>query len=137
MRTAHPFPFLLHRALRQASLYGGLALAASAAFAQSPASAASASLPDPATLRELQHTPLPSGGGWVTEPVDWRTAHSAVAQFPRGHADVLRWEAAQAQAQQAAAPMPAATAAAPAHAACPMMASPPASQPAHHHGGQP
>lgn len=24
---------------------------------------------------------------------DWRAAHRAVAAFPRGHADIVRWEA--------------------------------------------
>ena len=53
-------------------------------------------------------------GEIATDTADWRAANAAVAAFPRGHADVLRWEAAQ------AAPHPAPAAAAP-----------------HHHGGQP
>lgn len=36
-------------------------------------------------------------------PVDWKRANEAVAEFPRGHADVLKWE----QAQPASAAMPA------------------------------
>lgn len=33
---------------------------------------------------------------------DWRQANETVRQFPRGHADVLRWEAAQTRPQSAA-----------------------------------
>ena len=29
----------------------------------------------------------------ATELVNWREANTAVAEFPRGHVDILRWEA--------------------------------------------
>lgn len=37
---------------------------------------------------------------------DWRQANETVGQFPRGHADVLRWESAQPAAASAQAPTP-------------------------------
>jgi hypothetical protein len=33
--------------------------------------------------------------GVETRSLDWKRAHADVAQFPRGHADVLKWERAQ------------------------------------------
>ena len=30
-----------------------------------------------------------------TPPMDWRQANESVAAFPRGHADILAWEARQ------------------------------------------
>lgn len=45
---------------------------------------------------------------------DWKKANAAVAQFPRGHADLLKWEAQQrpdAPAAAASAPRAAASAA--------------------------
>ena len=41
----------------------------------------------------LRHPPLPPGGAIATELVIWREANTAVAEFPRGHVDILRWEA--------------------------------------------
>lgn len=53
----------------------------------------------------LRHSPLPPSGAIAQEWTDWREANAAVAEFPRGHMDILRWEAEQAgQAGQAAAP---------------------------------
>lgn len=50
---------------------------------------AAASLP-------LRHAALPPSGAVETELTDWRQANAAVAEFPNGHVDILRWEAAQA-----------------------------------------
>lgn len=50
---------------------------------------AAASLP-------LRHAALPASGAVETELTDWRKANAAVAEFPNGHMDILRWEAAQA-----------------------------------------
>lgn len=47
--------------------------------------------------------PLPDAD---TPPADWRTAHQAVAAFPRGHADIVRWEAGQGPASAGAPPAP-------------------------------
>ncbi|MDH1292746.1 hypothetical protein N5C43_15995 [Comamonas terrigena] len=61
----------------------------------------------------------------------WQAANAAVAQFPRGHADVLQREKAQAGTPPAASahhpPAPAAPTAAPAAG----------EHQGHHHGGQP
>lgn len=43
----------------------------------------------------LQHRPLPTSGAIVAQPSDWKAANAAVAEFPRGHGDVLKWEKAQ------------------------------------------
>lgn len=173
MRAAHPFHHFPLFALRRAGLGACCALAAAwipLAHAQTaplpahapPASHTALALDPAAPSRALHHTSLPASGSLVAQPGDWRTANAAVADFPRGHADVLRWEAAQ--APHAAAPQPAAVTQAataptassppptvPPHAACPMMATmtmgqpgtaapanPLAGMPAHHrHGGQP
>lgn len=74
----------------------------------------------------LQHPALPASGGVEQANTPWADANAAVAAFPRGHADVLRWEAAQ-RAAPAAAAVPAA-------ATTPTRPAAPA--PTHHHGGQ-
>ena len=38
--------------------------------------------------------------GVETQTLDWKRANADVAQFPRGHADVLKWEQAAARAAQ-------------------------------------
>ena len=35
---------------------------------------------------------LPAPGGVAELDIPWRQANEAVARFPRGHADVLKWE---------------------------------------------
>nr|WP_180317476.1 hypothetical protein [Delftia acidovorans] len=87
--------------------FGLAALAASspAAWAQAhdgslpPASSSSAGLTgaiDPAAASlPLGHAALPASGAVETELTDWRQANAAVAEFPNGHMDILRWEAAQ------------------------------------------
>lgn len=60
-----------------------------------PPAAANAWLDPAATARPLIHRPLPPGGMVVDTPQDWRAANAAVAAFPRGHSDVVRWEAGQ------------------------------------------
>jgi hypothetical protein len=89
MRSAH----ILSSLTAAASL-----AAASAAWALPPVA-------DPAAATAaLQHRPLPASGGVETTSMEWRDANAAVGAFPRGHADLLRWEAAQsAQAGQPAA----------------------------------
>ena len=76
-------------------LWLGLAFAqASATPGTPPGTAPSVLNPDAATLA-LHHSPLPAAMPLAAEVGDWRAAHAAVARFPRGHADVLRWEKAQ------------------------------------------
>lgn len=139
-----------------------LSVAPAWAIAQTPPSSNAPVAESATQQRALVHTPLPSSGTIVASPQDWRAAHAAVAEFPRGHADVVRWEAAQKTEPHAGA-APATTvpstgqAVQTAHpaAACPMMAnlaaghhgaaasSTPADTAAnrpgsaHHHGGQP
>lgn len=43
----------------------------------------------------LLHQPLAASGAIVVQPGDWKAANAAVAEFPRGHGDVLKWEKAQ------------------------------------------
>ena len=110
----------------------------------------------------LQHPALPASGGVEQTNTPWADANAAVAAFPRGHADVLRWEAAERAA--AAAPATATPAMHPQGGAMAMamphgmhhsaasptdsasaqpgtaqpqapQASPAAPAPAHHHGG--
>jgi len=92
-----------------APLWLALALSAPAvALAQTPGQRAA----DPSTPVQplsLPAAPAPSSLEAIELPADieraraiWRRANERVAEFPRGHADLLRWEAAQ-----PAAPVPA------------------------------
>lgn len=122
MRQAHSSPFRgrVARCCLAALLAScGLPLAAKA----EPQASAPAQPTDPAApSAALQHQSLPSSGSLVSQPSDWRAANTAVAAFPRGHADVVQWEKAQASGKAPAAPAVHAPQATPAH---------------HHHGGQP
>ena len=40
-----------------------------------------------------------SPAGVETQSVDWKKANADVAQFPRGHVDILKWEEAQGKAK--------------------------------------
>lgn len=90
------------RLTRLLPLWGLAGWAWTAAWAQTSVppvfatpAAAAAWLDPAAPSRPLHHLPLPYSGAVSYAPQDWRAAHAAVAEFPRGHADVLRWEAAQ------------------------------------------
>ncbi len=67
---------------------GSLPTASSSAGLTGAIDPAAASLP-------LRHAALPASGAVETELTDWRQANAAVAEFPNGHMDILRWEAAQ------------------------------------------
>ena len=86
-------------------------IAAEAATTNASASASASASPavlDPAApSAPLHHRALPTSGAIVTQPGDWKAANAAVAQFPRGHADVLKWEKAQAKVSEKASPTPA------------------------------
>ncbi len=98
-------------------------LAPSLALAQSPplpafdfSGAADGAAP-PAPLVYQGVAPRPAGPTLPAQQLgaqDWRAANAAVARFARGHADIVGWEAAQAQAGTGAtgAAAPAAAAAA-------------------------
>ena len=112
-------------------------LAPSLALAQSPplpafdfSGAADGAAP-PAPLVYQGVAPRPAGPTLPAQQLgaqDWRAANAAVARFARGHADIVGWEAAQAQAGTGAtgatgAAAPAAAAAATAAAAAAMQHS--------------
>lgn len=42
--------------------------------------------------------------GVETDTLDWKSANTQVGQFPRGHIDILKWEAAQRKAAAPATP---------------------------------
>ncbi|MEX8194263.1 hypothetical protein [Comamonas guangdongensis] len=96
MRPAHPI-FLTTTAVA--------ALAALSLPAQSgtpaqatPSTAADKVFSPSAPTLPLRHQPLAASGAIVAQPGDWKAANAAVAEFPRGHADVLKWEKARAAA---------------------------------------
>lgn len=68
---------------------------------------------DPATPVPVQpyRSSLPAAPGPVdSQRTEWRAANAVVAQFPRGHADLLAWEERQAASNgtaDAPAPVPA------------------------------
>lgn len=70
----------------------------------------------PATALEYRSAFQGIPSGVEEETVDWKKANADVAQFPRGHIDLLKWEEAQggAAAPASSAPAPAAAAPAPA-----------------------
>lgn len=59
--------------------------------------ASTPSTPVPTVLYRSSFSGLPTGVEQAV--VDWRAANTAVAQFPRGHADLLKWEEEQARKQ--------------------------------------
>ena len=70
-------------------------IAAEAATTTASASASPAVLDPAAPSAPLHHSALPTSGAIVTQPGDWKAANASVAEFPRGHGDVLKWEKAQ------------------------------------------
>ena len=77
------------------------------ASASVSASTSPAVLVPAAPSAPLHHSALPPSGAIVAQPGDWKAANAAVALFPRGHADVLKWEKAQAKVSEKASPTPA------------------------------
>lgn len=96
--------------MRSAHIVSTLMVAASlAATITTSAAWALPPVADPASATPtLPYQPLPASGGVETTPTAWREANAAVGAFPRGHADLLRWEAAQSALadQSAASPHP-------------------------------
>jgi hypothetical protein len=62
--------------------------------------AADAAVPVPPTVYRSAFAGVPAGV--EQDLVDWKQANTLVGQFPRGHADLLKWE----QAQPPATPQP-------------------------------
>ena len=92
MRKAHPLSLMAIVLVAAASPL---------AFAQTAPSQVSTQAQDnrvfspSAPTLPLQHQPLAASGAIVAQPGDWKAANAAVAEFPRGHGDVLKWEKAQ------------------------------------------
>lgn len=63
---------------------------------QPTAQAASPDTPVPPALHRSAFADLPAGVEQTS--VDWKTSNAIVGQFPRGHADLLKWERAQEKA---------------------------------------
>ena len=104
MRPAHYFTIC---ALLFAGATSALpSLAAEPHLAPAAAKTAVAVFNPAAPTAPLQHQPLATSGAIVTQPGDWKAANAAVAQFPRGHADVLKWEKAQSTVPSQATPAP-------------------------------
>lgn len=61
--------------------------------AQDVQQAAAAANPDaPAAALSYQALPALGASALVRELDDWRQANATVGQFPRGHADIVKWE---------------------------------------------
>ena len=104
MRHAHSILLCSLAFFAGMSTLPGIAAEAATTNASAPASLA---VLDPAApSASLHHSALPTSGAIVTQPGDWKAANAAVAQFPRGHADVLKWEKAQSTAPSQATPAP-------------------------------
>lgn len=99
MRIAHFFTAWCAAAMAAATPWAGAQTpqppAAPADAAASHAPAAADWLNPSAPSRPLQHHSLPTSGGIAPDTLTWPSANAAVGAFPRGHADVLKWEAAQ------------------------------------------
>lgn len=67
------------------------------AWAQAPATLHLATDPAAAAV-PLHHQPMSASGEVEAAQTDWRSANEAVADFPRGHVDILAWEVGQARA---------------------------------------
>lgn len=81
------------------SAFACLPIVAAAQPAATPATDPSAPVPAVAYRSVFADTPR----GVETESIDWTAANTLVGQFTRGHIDILKWEAAQARAKEAAA----------------------------------
>ena len=91
-----PFSFLLPARLAALALLGPCLALAQNAATETVADAANPAAPAaPMPYRSMadQAPVVPDGA-----VVDWRAAHAAVGEFPRGHADIVAWEAAQSAA---------------------------------------
>ena len=122
---AQPFPHMAALAMCTALAWPWPAQAQPAAQAPSPLDTTAPHLP-------LQHMPLAASGPVEQGNTPWREANTAVSAFPQGHADVLRWEAAQTQRAQPTQPMRDGM-----HAPANVPASAPSAGHTHHHGGRP
>lgn len=96
MRQAHLLAPLWLAALLAASPPIHAQVRDGRAAPQAPAALLPSALDPSAPQLPLRHKALQPSGAVSQEWADWREAHAAVAEFPRGHVDILRWEAGQA-----------------------------------------
>lgn len=133
LQSVAPFP--LRRPAFAAPLL--LALSCSASLAQT--GGASAADPSAASAPLVHQALEPSPFEPAPPMLAWKDANKAVASFPRGHADIVAWEAAQ--TADGINPQPHhgghSTHAAPRHSATPPAKPPTAQSHRHHHGGRP
>ena len=94
MRKAHPLSLTAIVLVVAASPLAFAQTTAAQPQASTPAQDNRVFSPSAPTL-PLQHQPLTASGAIVAQPGDWKAANAAVAEFPRGHGDVLKWEKAQ------------------------------------------
>ena len=92
MRKAHPLSLT---ALVLVAAASPLALAQTAPSQVSTQAQDHRVVSPSAPTLPLQHQPLAASGAIVAQPGGWKAANAAVAEFPRGHGDVLKWEKAQ------------------------------------------
>ena len=107
MRHAHSILLCSLAFFAGMSTLPGIAAEAATTNTSASASASPAVLDPAAPSAPLHHRALPTSGAIVSQLGDWRAASAAVAQFPGGHADVLKWEKAQAKVSEKASPTPA------------------------------
>ena len=88
-----------HALLIAIAMGGSVAFSHVAVFAQGQAAVTDPQAVVPAVVYQsvFKETPM----GVETQSVDWKKANAEVAQFPRGHFDILKWEESQAKAQRA------------------------------------
>lgn len=86
-----------------------LAAALAVPFAASAADPSDPAAPVPPTEYRSAFSGLPTGV--EEQSLDWKKANADVAQFPRGHIDLLKWEEAQGRPRAAPADRPATPAA--------------------------
>lgn len=108
--------------MRQIAFAMAMAVALPAAVQAAGPADPSSPAPPPAYRSAFQDLPT----GVEEQQLDWKQANADVAQFPRGHADYVKWE----EAQQAGADKPPTRVAPPAAAPG---APPPARLPGHQH----
>lgn len=94
MRPAHTLSRLLMATLAAAPLALAAQGSAPDGSANSTPQAVPAALPDVGVVAPT-HQALAHSGGVESAQTDWRSANASVAAFPRGHADIVAWEAAQ------------------------------------------
>lgn len=88
--------------MKRLFLFAAAVLTAPLAGAQPAADPADPSVPVPAPVYRSVFGPEDHIGG--APPQDWRQANADVARFPRGHADIVRWESEQARTAATASP---------------------------------